>query len=107
MLIYAGGRPVTLRALVDSGAQLNLINQRAVIEHDLAALDIETKLTARFLNEHRMTLYKAHRLDACVLDCNNNLRSSKQTFWAGAFEGYDMVLGWDWLEDTDPMISYR
>ena len=107
MLIHAGGRPVTLRALVDSGAQLNLINQRAVIEHDLAALDIETKPTARFLNEHRMTLYKAHRLDACVLDCNNNPRSSKQTFWAGAFEGYDMVLGWDWLEDTDPMISYR
>ena len=72
--------PVILRALVDCGAQLNLINQRMVIEHDLPSIDGLKEPKARFLDDNKMDLYKAHLLDVVVHDDHGAARPSQQLF---------------------------
>jgi hypothetical protein len=53
-----------------------------------------------------MTIYKAHRLSTTVDDSQGQPRTLEETFFGGAFTGYDIVLGWDWHAAADPMISY-
>ncbi|KAK3612917.1 hypothetical protein LTR56_028172, partial [Elasticomyces elasticus] len=101
--------PIVLRALVDNGAQINLISQRLVKLHDLPIDEEAAKkpTAARFLDDNKMALYKPHTLHVTTDDYSGEARTTQQLFWAASFEAYDMVLGWDWLVATNPMISWR
>ena len=103
----SGQGSVVLRALVDNGAQINLINQRAVLENDIPVFVMPGRPTAKLLNDNQMTIHKPHRLKTSVMDDQDNAKESTQTFWGGSFKEYDMILGWDWLQDTNPSISWR
>jgi hypothetical protein len=34
-------------------------------------------------------------------------RRGSQRFWGADIMGYDLILGWDWLQAFDPLISFR
>jgi hypothetical protein len=55
------------RALIDNGAQLNLISQKAVRDLDLEGSDVP-RLVAKYLNDQRLQLYRAHDLELSVAD---------------------------------------
>jgi len=96
----------TLRALLDSGAEINLINQRVVKEHDLAT-EIVPIPTAKFLNENKMTIYGACRITSSAVDGAGNNRAREQLFFGADFTPYDAILGMPWLQEMDPMVSWR
>ena len=55
-----------------------------------------------------MTLWEKHSLVITAKDSKDNPRTvGPQSFWGGSFTGYDLILGWDWLQEADPMISFR
>jgi hypothetical protein len=95
----------TLRALIDNGAQLNLISQKVVRELDMEGLDVP-KPTAKYLNDQRLQLHKAHDMKLSVADETGARRRRSQRFWGADIAGYDLILGWDWLEAMDPLISF-
>jgi transposase InsO family protein len=103
-LCRTGGKH-TFRALIDNGAQLNLISQRVVRELDMEGLDLP-KPTAKYLNDQRLQIHKAHDLKLSVVDEIGKWKRKSQRFWGADIGGYDLILGWDWLEAMDPLISF-
>jgi hypothetical protein len=90
------GEKRALRALIDNGAQLNLISQKAVRDLDLEGSDIPRPV-AKYLNDQRLQLYRAHDLKLSVTDMAGAHRRGFQRFWGADIIGYDLILGWDWL----------
>jgi hypothetical protein len=59
------GEKRALRTLIDNGAQLNLISQKAVRGFDLEGSNVP-RLIAKYLNDQRLQLYRAHDLKLSV-----------------------------------------
>jgi hypothetical protein len=100
------GTTASLKALVDNGAQINLISQAVVQRYGLVPR-AAPKPNARFLDENPMTIYEAHELEITVQDADSSPRMVRQLFHGASFKGYDMVLGWDWLAASNPLIDFR
>jgi hypothetical protein len=100
------GEKRALRALIDNGAQLNLISQKAVRDLDLEGSDVPRPV-AKYLNDQRLQLHRAHDLELSVADIAGTHRKGSQRFWGADIMGYDLILGWDWLKAFDPLISFR
>ena len=100
------GEKRALRALIDNGAQLNLISQKAVRDLDLEGSDIPRPV-AKYLNDQRLQLHRAHDLKLSIADMAGAHRRGYQRFWGADIMGYDLILGWDWLQAFDPLISFR
>ncbi|KAK4890981.1 hypothetical protein LTR49_028702 [Elasticomyces elasticus] len=77
--------------------------------HDLPMDQEATKrpIATRFLDDSKMSLYKPHTLRVTADDYLGEARMTHQLFWAASFGAYGMVLRWDWLAATNPMISWR
>ncbi|KAK4897055.1 hypothetical protein LTR49_028054 [Elasticomyces elasticus] len=54
-----------------------------------------------------MSLYKPHTLRVTADDYSGEARMRHQLFWAASFGAYGMVLRWDRLAATNPIISWR
>jgi hypothetical protein len=104
--VYVPGDKHALSALVDNGAQLNLISQKAVRDLDLEGSDVPRPV-AKYLNDQRLKLHRAHDLKLSVADMTGTPRRGSQRFWGADTMGYDLILGWDWLQAFDPLISFR
>jgi hypothetical protein len=61
------GEKRALRALIDNGAQLNLISQKVVRDLDLEGSNIP-RLVAKYLNDQRLQLYRAYDLKLFIAD---------------------------------------
>lgn len=100
------GGPTELRALIDSGSDLNLIQQRIVVERDLPKCDAKVP-RARTVAGQQMRLYGAHLPTIELTDDDDVTRSGQMLFHGADFGPYDVVLGMPWLEAMDPLISFR
>jgi hypothetical protein len=69
LLDLPDGSTVTLRALYDSGAELNLINHDVVITHQLRKMASRDHLQAGFLDDKELKLLGAHEL---TLRCSDD-----------------------------------
>ena len=58
---------VTLRALLDSRVEINLINQRVIKEYNLATKVVPIP-TAKFLNKNKITIYRAYIIISSAVD---------------------------------------
>jgi hypothetical protein len=94
--VYVPRGKHALSALVDNGAQLNLISQKAVRDLDLEGSDVPRPV-AKYLNNQRLQLHRAHDLKLSVADMTGTPRRGSQRFWGADIMGYDLILGWDWL----------
>jgi len=81
----------TLRALLDSSIEINLINQRVIKEYNLVA-KLGPILTTKFLNKNKITIYGAYIITSSVVDGVGNNRASKQLFFGADFTLYNTIL---------------
>jgi hypothetical protein len=95
--------PVTLRALLDSGAELNLISQRVVDTWGLAPYELKERRKAYALGDHKLTLYAPHLITMTAKDRFDNPRTCHDLFWGASFEGFDLLLGYPWLRTANPI----
>ena len=93
-----GNRKFT--ALIDCGAEENFISQRLVVEEGLPSLP--SSMRGRTIDGHRVTIYGEHKLKTFAIDANGIRRLSEQTFFGAEMVGYDLILGWSWLETENP-----
>ncbi|KAF2827149.1 hypothetical protein CC86DRAFT_406369 [Ophiobolus disseminans] len=101
------GTATTLRALYDSGAEINLVRhdvvQRLTLDHAL----FHIKPVASFLDNNQLRIYKPYDLSLTSSDSQGVEKSvGPQRFWAADFSGYDLVLGYPWLREADPKILF-
>lgn len=102
-----GGDATPLRALYDSGAELNLINRSVIEGTSVRPGETVRKPTAMSLDDNILDLGDPYSL---TLDCKDSNGKTKrvgpETFWSADFVGYDLVLGYPWLAEADPCIRF-
>lgn len=106
-VILPGGKSITLRALYDSGAEINLISLEAAARCGVEHGQFDHAPTANFLDDNELKIDKPYDLR---VECKSTSGVSKlvgpQRFWSARFEGYDLVLGYPWLREADPAIRF-
>jgi hypothetical protein len=102
-----GAEPKRLRALYDSGAEMNLVSEEALTDLSIQCEKSPRQPRATFLDDKEMQILGSCQL---TLDCPDNSGAVKrvgpETFWAARFHGYDLVLGYPWLAEADPCIRF-
>lgn len=102
------GAPVALRALYDSGAELNLI--RAECAEGLgipATVTNDCQPRAQFIDDNQLKLKHPYDLSVECADSDGTRKTvGPQRFWSANFTGYDVVLGFPWLRVADPRIKW-
>ena len=104
--ILGGNEPIEARVLLDSGSDLNLIQQRLVVALGLQRKDVKVP-AAHTIAGQAMYIYGAYDVTTDVPDDEGQGCQNTGEFYSGDFGPYDLVLGMPWLEDTDPMLSFR
>ena len=101
------GTAVPLRALYDSGAEINLVSLQVVQLHKMEHSLFHSRPRAGSLDDQELRLQKPYDI---TVKCSDNEGTPKtvgpQRFWSADFKGYDMVLGYPWLRDADPQIHF-
>jgi hypothetical protein len=77
--VCLAGEKRPLRALIDNGAQLNLISQKAVRDLDLEGSDV-LRPVAKYLNDQRLQLHRAHDFKLSVANMADTHRRGTQRF---------------------------
>jgi transposase InsO family protein len=104
---HADGSPRILRALYDSGAEINLVRQSIANELGHPAVEAAEKPLAKFLDDNQFNIGGAYDLTIGCSDRHGVHRNvGPQRYWAADFKGYDMVLGFPWLQEADPKIRF-
>jgi len=96
---------VKLTAIVDSGAEINLINQVLYKQYGIQpVLDLDL-LRAKFLDDNKLTLYVAYRARVTTSDASDVILGIEQVLYGAVFVGYNLVLGYPWLEAANPLVN--
>ena len=99
--------PLRLRALYDSGAELNLVSSHAVSRAVFQPSAFQAKPQATFVNNNELSLGLPYDLTVTCHDaCGIQKEVPSQQFWEADFRGYDLVLGYPWLSVADPKIRF-
>ena len=100
-----GGQWVKASALIDSGAEVNLIYPRLLGDRSLVRLDNHVAVSSLF-NGRTETLGSCDLLtrvkDAFLVEGTHRPR-----FVVADIGSLDVILGFPWLEDADPIISWK
>lgn len=105
LLLGEGLDALPLRALLDSGSDVNLCQQRFVIEHGLSDTGKKAPST-RSLSGHDVPIYGTHDLTISMVSDGGETRSTTTQFLATTFEPYDIILGLPWLAAARPDIEF-
>lgn len=97
---------IELNALLDSGADVNLVNQRLVIQYDLARSTVP-KPKAHTVGGQDLTIFGNNDLVFQMDDDAGTSREFGDVFAGAVFGPYDIILGMPWLSENDPEISFR
>jgi hypothetical protein len=95
----------TLNALLDSGAEENFISQRIVAEAKLLPTPVTTRV--RTINGRPITIYGRHALEAHARDERGLDGHTEQNFLATDLIGYDVILGFPWLQAVNPDVNWE
>ena len=94
-----------MRVLLDSGAQENFISQRVAVEEGLQMSSSPNKAFA--VDGHEVRVYGEYHLETYATDASGTRGLSRQRYLATDLTGYDAILGYPWLSDTDPNIRWK
>lgn len=100
-----GGKWVTAPALLDSGAEVNLIHPRLLGPSDLTRLDDHVAVSALF--NATMQPLGSCDLIVKVKDAFGITNSHRARFVVADIGELDIILGFPWLETTDPIVSWK
>jgi hypothetical protein len=98
-------RAIPISILVDSGAEVSFVNQKWAKQHlpDSEALP----RTVKAINEQTVRSFGAHQITLEMTDSEGNVREDPMTCEAVDIQGYDIILGYDWLSSANPDINYK
>jgi hypothetical protein len=94
----------TTWALIDCGAENNFINQKWAEEYYPDSPSRPRKVKA--LDGHRIRAYGQQKLSVHAEDMDGLSRNHTHVFEAVDMDGYDMILGFPWLQATNPDIDW-
>jgi hypothetical protein len=92
----------TFRALLDSGADYNFINQKLVVEEQLQGFDVRNMGYA--INKHSVYIYGSHEIRTGITDASDIKREYPQAYYAAEIGDYDLFIGLSWFTELDPDI---
>jgi hypothetical protein len=93
------------RALLDSGAEQNLVSQILVKERGWEP--VGPPISMHDINGRSFHCYGVHQLSIRVRDACGKTREARQMFYAVDSDEYKVVLGYPWLEYFDPEIAWK
>ena len=99
------GRLREEKALLDSGAEANVVSQRLVKEYGWEESGTPPPLQS--IDHKPIFVYGLHSVEVGASDSGGQSRTQRHDFAAVDLEAYSMVLGYPWLYDVDPRISFR
>jgi hypothetical protein len=106
LLRRADGTQVEVNGLVDSGAEVNLIDP--LLAKELAWEPFENKATTiRGIGGQQFSSYRTYEQKISVVDSWRQCRTMRTLFHAIESDGYSIILGYPWLETADPQISFK
>jgi hypothetical protein len=94
----------TAWVLIDSGAESNFINQKWTEQYYPDSPSKPRKVKA--LDGRRIRAYGQHKLSVHAEDADGLSRNHTHVFEAVDMDGYDMILGFPWLQATNPDIDW-
>jgi transposase InsO family protein len=100
-----GGHWVKAPALIDSGAEVNMIHPRLLGDGGLVQLDDHVAVSSLF-NGKTETLGSCDLLTR-VKDAFSVEKTHRPRFVVADIGPLDVILGFPWLEDADPIISWK
>jgi hypothetical protein len=93
--------------LYDSGAEINLIRDECAETLGHAQKPVKDRPVAKFLDDNNLCINGAYDLTVGCSDANGvHKQVDHQRFWSANFGGYDIVLGYPWLQEADPKIRF-
>ena len=91
-------------ALLDSGAQANFVSQLWAKDHDLRTRQTPRRVKA--LDGHCVTSYGQTTLPVVATDNQGITREVTQPLEAVDLDIFDVILGYPWLRDVNPMVDW-
>jgi hypothetical protein len=99
------GNPCVRRALVDSGAEANVVSQKLVKECGWTEQGPATPLQT--VKGQPIFVYGTHEIEVEAHDSDGVARTQRHQFAAVDLDVYPLVLGYPWLYDMNPSIDFR
>ena len=104
--IVINGKAVKTKALLDSGAEVNVISQMFAVENDLPYADRQVSDLSGVGSKRVKSLGKLD-LNIEATSTFGERHAVKQRFDAVEAEGYDLLLGFPWLEEANPLVDWK
>ena len=95
----------SLRGLINSGAEINFISQLAVKEATLNESDSTMKAVTT-LDGRTLPVYGEHDMVTRIIDTKGDIVEEKDFFHAVDIQGYDIILGYPWLQTRNPDVDW-
>ena len=106
LIVPSNDGSIEVKALLDSGADLNLISQSYVVEHKLA-YDKHAFGTIYILNSEGVKSYGELLITTDAIDSYDGRFTYPTRFTAVDMTGYEFLLGMPWLYDINPRVDWR
>ena len=90
--VYSSGKWDSAQALLDCGAEINIVSQRYVVKHSLGRIDGDLP-APQWMNGDQVYCYGAHRIKFKSKDSWGKSREIEHTFYALDKDGPPIVLG--------------
>ena len=103
--VRIGGSWVLATALLDSGAEVNMIHPRMLTAMEMNRLESHTQVSALF--DATATPLGSCDLYTQVVDVYAVTETVRSRYVVADIAELDMILGYPWLEATDPIISWK
>ena len=104
--IQVGADWVRKEALVDSGASLNFISHLLARELNLC-IDTAPQSRVTTLGGQTLSTYGRRKAVLQLYDSQNRRIKCEETLVAGDISGYNIILGYPWLQSHDPDIRWK
>jgi hypothetical protein len=98
-----GGKWVAVTALLDSGAEINMINPRILGPIELNQLQYHVPVSGLF-SASTKTLGSCHLWNRTTDDYTVT-EQRKSMFVVADIGDIDVILGYPWLQSTDPIVQ--
>ncbi|EDN02416.1 hypothetical protein HCAG_00280 [Histoplasma mississippiense (nom. inval.)] len=92
-------------ALVDSGSEVNCVDEFWAKDHNLEAAHRKTKMV-KSIDGCIMRSFGEYNIATTVTDHKCNAQQTSHSFHAMKMKDYNLVLGFPWLKQTNPLIDW-
>ena len=105
-LRHQDGRTPVVDALVDSGAEVNIVSPKLAKQLGWKAVE-QNGLTIRGVDGQPVVSYGKYQQTVEITDSWQRVQKQELIFYAADSSEHSLIIGFPWLEAVDPQISFR